>query len=461
LNILFLVLDIKEKGIEYGATFVKKNLSIFMNLPKNRLGKTVKIFIALPAFLALLSLLEVGFLPEPSLAQERFTIPPKERFKWGKIEIHPDVAFEVKYNDNIFLHAHQTFANGTREFPREDFIFTTSPSLIFQRKREKGDNFGFFIQYLGTDERFADLNEQNFYTQQLSADLKFGDVGGAMNWTLGGSALDTRNPISTEFASNLNPRQERTTYDLKGNLLWSIMNDIETDIGFKFSRNLFDNLDLQEFDQYNGIGSLIWQTTAQTGIGFNYTNRYIDFHEASTINFDSFMYSGSFILKWEPLSVFSSEFWIGFNQTNISGVEGQDREDMIYKVQLEYQPKITSSWTLTSFREIPNSYFNNIQTYQRTATQLTWNQKLGVKWESTSTVSFEINEYDIAAQDSSGGGEFKFRKDEYFYGSLSFTYTIQDWWDVIMEYSYTINDSNFDDNDYQRDVVYLRTSFAF
>jgi hypothetical protein len=438
-----------------------KKLSKFMNPSENRLGKTVKFFIALPAFFALLSLLEVGFLPESSLAQERFTSLPQERFKWGKIEIHPGLSFGAKYNDNLFAAAHETFSNGTREFPQEDFIFTTSPSLILERKRVKGDNFGFFFQYLGRDERYVDLTEQNFYTQDVSADMEFGDVGGAMNWTLGGRFLDSRDPISTEFANNLNPRNDRTTYDLKANLLWKIMNDIETDIGAKFSRNLFDDLPLQEFDQYNGSGTLIWQTTAQTGIGFNYSNKYIDYHEASTIRYDSFLYSGSFILKWEPLSVFNSEFWIGFNQTNISGLEGQDREDMIYKVQLEYQPKITSSWKLTSIREIPNSYFRDIQTFQRTATQLTWKQKLGVKWESLSIISFEINEYDIAAQDTSGGGEFKLRKDEYFYGSLSFTYTIQDWWDVIMEYSYTINDSNFDDNDYQRDLVYLRTSFTF
>ena len=38
-----------------------------MNLPENRSEKTVKVFIALPAFLALISLLGVGFLPLISL----------------------------------------------------------------------------------------------------------------------------------------------------------------------------------------------------------------------------------------------------------------------------------------------------------------------------------------------------------------------------------------------------------
>ncbi len=424
-----------------------------MNLPENRSEKTVKFFIALPAFLALISLLEVGFLPESSLAQQGF--------KWGRMEIHPGVAFEAKYNDNVFLDAHKTFVNGTREFPREDFIFTTSPSLTIEQKRQKGDNFGFFFQYLGKDERFVDLKNQNFYTQKVSAHLEFGDVGGDMNWTLGGGFLDSRDPISPEFAANLNPRQERTTYDLKANLLWRLTHDIETDIKAQFSRNLFDNFGLQEFDQYNGSGTLIWQTSALTGIGINYSNQYVDYLEASTINFDNFAYSGSFILKWKPISVFSSEFWIGLNYLNVFGVEGQNRDDIIYKVQLKYQPKITRSWTLIGFREIPNSYFRDIQAFQRTVAELTWNQKLGVKWKGLSMISFEVRKYDIAAQDVSGGGALKLRKDEYFYGLLSLTYSIQDWWEVIMEYSYTINDSNFDDSDYSRDLVFLRSSFTF
>jgi len=424
-----------------------------MNPPENRSEKTVKVFIALPAFLALISLLEVGFLPESGLAQQGF--------KWGRMEIHPGVAFEAKYNDNVFLNAHKTFVNGTREFPREDFIFTTSPSLTIEQKRQKGDNFGFFFKYLGKDERFVELKDQDFYTQNVSAHLEFGDVGGDMNWTLGGGVLDSRDPISPEFAANLNPRLERTTYNLKANLLWRLTHDIETDIGAQFSRNLFDNFDLQEFDQYNGSGTLIWQTSALTGIGINYSNQYVDYLEASTINFDNFAYSGSFILKWKPISVFSSEFWIGLNYLNVFGVEGQDRDDIIYKVQLKYQPKFTRSWTLIGFREIPNSYFRDIQAFQRTVAELTWNQKLGVKWKGLSTISFEVRKYDIAAQDVSGGGALKFRKDEYFYGLLSLTYSIQDWWEVIMEYSYTINDSNFDDSDYSRDLVFLRSSFTF
>ena len=402
-------------------------------------------------FLAIIALLDMGLLTESVLAQQGI--------KWGRMEIHPGLAFETKYNDNIFLDADKTFVDGTSETTEEDFIFTTALSLTIEQKRQKGDNFGFFFKYLGEDERFLDLNEQDFFGQKVSGHLEFGDVGGDMNWTLGGRFADTRDPVSVEFASNLNPRIDRTTYDLESNLLWRLAHDIEADIGAKFSRNLFDDFELQEFDQYNGSATLNWQTSTLTGIGINYSTQYVDFLEASTFNFDNFMYSGSLILKWKPLSVFSSEFWIGFGQLNVFGVVGQNREDMIYKVQLKYHPKITRTWTLTGYREIPNSYFRDIQAFQRTVAEVKWNQKLGVKWKALSTITFEVNRYDIAAQDVSGGGTFKLRKDEHFSGLLSLTYAVQNWWEVIMEYSYTINDSNFDDHDYSRNLVFLRFSF--
>jgi hypothetical protein len=43
---------------------------------------------------------------------------------------------------------------------------------------------------------------------------------------------------------------------------------------------------------------------------------------------------------------------------------------------------------------------------------------------------------------------------------LSLTYSIQDWWDVIMEYSYSVNDSNFDEFDFSQNLVLLRFSFV-
>ena len=441
-----------EKRVGCGAKLVIKKLSVFINPPENHSEKIVKFFIALPVFLALISLLDVGFLSESVLAQQGF--------KWGRMEIHPGVAFEAKYDDNIFLDADKTFVDGTSETAEEDFIFITALSLTIEQKRQKGDNFGFFFKYSGEDERFVDLNEQNFFSQNVSAHLELGDVGGDMNLILGGGFMDTRTPISVEFASNLNPRIDRTTYDLESNLLWKLTHDIEADIGAQFSRNLFDDFDLEEFDQYNGSGTLIWQATALTGIGVNYSNQYVDYLETSTDNFDNFMYSGSFILKWKPLSVFSSEFWIGFSQLNVFGVAGQDRDDMIYKIQLEYEPKSTRSWTLTGYREISNSYFRDIQAFQRTVAQLNLDQKIGVKWDLKSQISFQVNKYDLPAADISGGGTIKLRKDEFFSGLLSLTYSIQDWLAVIMEYSYTINDSNFDDHDYSENLVFLRFSFV-
>jgi len=177
-------------------------------------------------------------------------------------------------------------------------------------------------------------------------------------------------------------------------------------------------------------------------------------------NFDYAMHSGSFIVQWNPISVFSSEFRIGFNHLEVIDVDGRDQDDLIYTLQLRYQPESTSTWTLSTVREIVNSFFRDNSAFQSTAIQLTWDQRFGVKWRSTSLISYEVNRYNISSLDVVGGGIFKLRKDERFQGTLSLIYSIQEWWDVSMEYSYTNNDSNFNENDFSRNNVFLRFSFV-
>jgi hypothetical protein len=405
----------------------------------------------LSAFFALIFLLGVGWLPEYGLAQEGF--------RWGRIKFHPGVSLETKYNDNIFLEADKSFVGGGQETARDDFIYTTSPSLRIEREKLQGDYFGFVFDYLGKDERFVDLQEQDFFSHEVSTKLNLGNLAGDLNWTLGGGIVKTRFPISVEFAANLNPRQERTMYNVDSNLEWKLTNDIEANIGGIYRRNIFDGDDLQGFERYNGSGTLIWQTTALTGIGVNYSYQLTDYFRDSVVNADSKMHSTSLILRWKPTSIFYGQVWLGFNLLDFDGVVGQDRDDMIYRVELKYQPKSTRIWSLVAFREIPNSFFLDIQAFQKTVTQLNLDQTIGVKWILQAQAAFQVNRYDIAAIDSAGLGNLKLRKDERFLGKVSLTYAIQNWWEIKMDYTYTVNDSNFENFDYSNNIVFLRFSF--
>jgi hypothetical protein len=413
----------------------------------------LKGFIALTAFLAVIFLLEGIFFQESVQAQQGF--------KLGRAEVHPGVSLEAKYDDNVFLDADKLFQNGTFEVAQEDYIFTFSPTLTIEQKRLKGDNFGFRFKYLGEDEHFVDLKEQDNFNHDVSALVELGDVGGDVTWTLGGRYLDNRNPISTEFASNLNPRQDRTTYDFKSNLKWLVASHVEADIKAKFSRNLFDDSENQEFDQYDGSGTLLWDTTALTSVGINYSYRFMDYLKSSAINFDSATNSGSFIFKWKPLAFFTSELWLGINHIEFEQVADQDRDDLIYQVKLNYKPKSSQSWELFGLREIANSYFDDIQVFQKTAVGLTWNQRLGVKWTGKAGIDFHFNRYDIAAIDLAGGGALKFRKDKRFSGLLSISYNIQDWMSILLEYNYSHNDSNFDNFDYENNVASIQFSLLY
>ena len=64
-----------------------------------------------------------------------------------RLEWHARAQGTYIFDDNIFLGAGKTFANGTSESKVEDSIFIISPTLQLTRKRLKGENFGFNINY--------------------------------------------------------------------------------------------------------------------------------------------------------------------------------------------------------------------------------------------------------------------------------------------------------------------------
>ena len=408
------------------------------------------------ALLILISLLSVGITPEFVLAEKGF--------RFGRTVVTPGIFFETRYNDNVFLGKDKDFPDGSSQRKEEDFIFITSPFLIIDQKRQKGDIFGFNLKYLGQDERYAELKEQDFFSHDVLGFIELGNPGEEVLWKLGGQYTESRDATSIDLATNLSARQETTTFTYFTNLLWKITQKVLADINLQYQKNLFDGEDptlvAREYEEYNANSTLIWQVTSLTGIGVNYTLQYLDYLVLSTINSDAAMQSGSFIFKWKPLSVLSGELWVGFNHLEVFDLAGQDRDDFIYKIDLYYQPKTTRSWRFTGFREIvSNSFFANIQSFRRTVAKLELEQKLGVKWKGRGMISYEENKFDIPAADIPELGTIKLRKDDIYSATLSLTYLIQDWVDVTMEYSFAVNDSNFSDVDFTNNIALLRLSF--
>ena len=404
--------------------------------------------------------------PHSVLAEDKFkwgelTVPREMKhkgFNWRRMHIHPGLGLGFKYNDNVFLEADKRFTDGSSEGAASDMIYTISPGLVIEQPKEVGDYFGFEFSYLGEDEHFVDLTEQNKFNHYLSGYLNFGNSLDTLIWKIGGQFVDTRTPISTEFAANLNPRIDRTNLIFDTGLWWAITPNMEAKIEGHFSRNLFDldSFDNQEFETYDAEGTLLWKATALTGFAVNYNYQITDFFNESAINDDSKSQSVSAGMLWNPLSVLNAQLWLGFNNMRFENVGEQNRNDLIYRVQLDYQPKITRHWTFTTFREIRNSYFRDVLSYQKTVTQMTLEQKLGVKWSVKSRLKYQVNRYDVAAIDTQGGGGLKFRKDHRFSGLVALTYSIQEWLDVSMEYKYVVNSSNFDNTDYENNIFFLQ-----
>ena len=103
-----------------------------------------------------------------------------------------------------------------------DFIFITSPSIHTFLKREAGDPFGFEFNYLGRDERFVNLDNEDAFNHYLDGVIDMGGAGGRTDLKVGGLYTQTRESSGSEFDSNFNPRSKRFVKAGHADLLWRI-----------------------------------------------------------------------------------------------------------------------------------------------------------------------------------------------------------------------------------------------
>ena len=149
---------------------------------------------------------------ENNFRVETFTTPPEE-LKIGRVEINPGLQVEGIYDDNVFLEADKSFAGGGREGRSEDFYLATSPILHLLRRPSVGE-LGAEILYVGRNEKFSDLSEQDFFGHDLKTHFEFKGPGNRTKFTIRGEYLDTVAPPTKEFGTNFNPRSPHI--DLKG-----------------------------------------------------------------------------------------------------------------------------------------------------------------------------------------------------------------------------------------------------
>ena len=380
----------------------------------------------------------------------------------GRLKIVPGVGFETLYNDNVFLEAHQNFATGGSEGRGQDTVLTSIVFLNAQIKREPGEALGFDLDYLGRYEDYLEFSELDKFIHDLRMNLNLGGYGGKTDLNLGGKFLDTRNPLSSEFASNLNPRADRKEY--KGHINLDVLFSKLLTLQFRSNilRNEFNDsiFKIQNGTTYKAGGRVLLQRSTQLSLGTKYEWQFIDYDEASVANIDSQANTYMGVIIWEPRNQLRFEIEAGYKVLDFDENTASDREDVVYNVAMFYTPSDRSELNLTYARQRRDSTFETIQSYLVSSIDLTYKQKIHVKWSGEFNAGYRRVDYEEALLDAAGGN-IKVRKDDRVNTSVTLVYEVQKWLEARTAYQFNWNDSNFDAADFRNNTIMLSLKATF
>lgn len=366
----------------------------------------------------------------------------------GRVRLHPGLAFESSYESNIFDEADQNFANNTFESPTDDFVFTVKPSMRVELERAAGEIFGFYADYRGRDENFLNEGKQDFFNHSISGGINLGGPGGRSDVTVGGSWEKSAGGINRDINSNLGNRQANTTTIGFVELLYSLSEIFKLQLKAEVIDEKFQGSATQNSDEYNIGGSLFWQATKPAAFGVKYNHRIRSYKTPSPVNDNSGSDQVFLALKWEPTSLITSEVAVGIDVRRFDTFKGENSENLVYQLAVNYRPVKRTRIVLRSSREVLDSFFGSIQSYILTSVSLGISQKLGKKFTLLVDLSGDNLDYQRSSIDTTNGNGVKTRIDNTIAGSTSLVYEIQKWLDARASYKYEENFSNFDSRDF-------------
>ncbi len=394
----------------------------------------------------------------------RKTNKPEGDIRVGRFNIHPGAKVSYKYDDNIFLEADQSFSNGTFESPTSDSIYTLSGSLGVSKELEDGDPWGFEFFYEAKDENFIKTSQEDFIHHDLDVEVTLAGKGGRTQLSLFGNYLNTVDPSSSEFASNFNPRSERTLTELGERFRWALTPRTVVSLNGKMGFERFEASTLQGEDnnEFNASSSFLWAWTSLTSFGVNLIYQNTLYTAPQSTNNDSNLYGFFAVVKFEPSALISGDLGIGYQERIISG--GSSRGGFSYKANLNYDFSDRTKFTLKGERSVQDSTFAATSFHIATNISLAWEQQwpLFPKIGTRAFFGFENRDFSEAQADAiNDNGTLKERSDNVTTAELDLIYNIQKWLKVELGYKRSQDSSNFDDGDYVRNSLSLSVATVF
>ncbi len=380
----------------------------------------------------------------------------------GRVKLHPGVAFESRYESNIFEEADQSTPPGTiPEGRTDDFIFTLKPSMRVELERAAGEIFGFYADYLGRDENYLGEGEsQNFFNHRIGGGVNLGGPGGRGDVTIGGSWEKRAGGTNRDFNSNIGNRQINTTTAAFVDAVYALSKIFKLQLRADGEDTKYQGRKVENVDEYNFGGSLFWQATKLAAFGIKYNHRARRYEIPSPTNDDSDADQIFLAMRWEPTSLFLANIAVGFDTKRYENFKGDNSQNLVYQLDMDYRPVKRTRFHFEASREVIDSSFGFIQSYILSYLELRFSQKMGKKFTLLVDTSYDHRDYRRSAPDTTYGG-VKTRIDHTVSGTTALVYEIQKWLDARASYQYEQNLSNFGRSNFKNNIGVVEVSAKF
>jgi hypothetical protein len=351
--------------------------------------------------------------------------------------VTPFVTQRAEYESNIFQ---------TPDTEQDDVIFRTIPGILVELPfgRHRLD-FGARMEIL----RFADLDNQDTEHYFLFGKLAL-DFPGGLKAVLTEDLAYTSDPPGTELTGRiesltnvLSPSVEYAfarRYAIGADYVW-------THVDFERAVNQLDR------DEHTFGITGFYKVAPKTDLLLNVAYGFKEFSTATGRDVER--YIGVVGVRGEITPRFTSTFRIGWESRQPEDSRLTSYDGVVAGGDWVFQPTDRTRFTLNTERFVSESVYRTNLFYVANFVTLTAEQKFTPKLLATTRAFGGTNEYPDKA------GRRDWRHDEIYGGGLGIDYQIQRWLGVGADYIYTRRWSNFDQFDYEDNIVGAKVTLSF
>ena len=368
----------------------------------------------------------------------------QEGIKIGAGTLHFKLDVEERYDDNVFLEPNNE---------KDDFINIATPYIQYVLP------FGFKARHLlqllykaeiGT---FSDYTDQNYVNQDASINLKLGLPFGYLK--VSNLYRDTSSRADTEFTERIDRIEDKADVTLGVEL---------NRLKFEGSISYFT----RDYDE-NEYSSLEYDETAykftayytpppweKTDLLLEYTHSEIDYESDPSRDGEYNQIMAG--VRGQITPKITGIIKGGYQDRDYDLASEKGFQSGVAEVGLVWDISEGTKLRFNCERKAVESTYMSNNFYKANRFYAQFSQKFLRRFTFLCALTYENNKY---PEETTVGSETKKREDDIYTVEVGLEYAFKEWWKAKIGYEYKDRDSNFDSEDYTRNLASVSCSFLF